>query len=234
MLKSSALAIPSDEGRLGEVREFVSRFCNHAGLAERGAANLRLAVDQVCSLTMQHAYRNRSGELRIELDADKGWIEVRVRETGQALKGVNGPRDLAAWLDVQARRDASSVQLKQLVDRLAYTAGPNGNVWQLRKKMPARPRFQGGLRARYAVRSALVLGALVTVACVPLWILEGNRHRESEVQALQALAFGLVEAARPALASSAAQSAEQSRLQDTVMATRRRETRLLTVHVIDK
>jgi anti-sigma regulatory factor (Ser/Thr protein kinase) len=140
MSKSTVLVIPSEESRLGEVREVVSHFCRSAGLPERGTANLRLAVDQVCSYGIQQAYAGTSGQLRVELEWKKGWVDVRVKDSGAALEGLEKDKDLIPWLEGQGEGQQATVLLHNLVEELSYKPAKKGkNVWCLRKKLPKRP-----------------------------------------------------------------------------------------------
>jgi serine/threonine-protein kinase RsbW len=79
------LEIPADENNLGEVRDFISDVCAQAGFSNRETSNTKLAVDEACTNIIKHAYKEKGGDIRIDVQAEPGSIEINIFDRGEAF-----------------------------------------------------------------------------------------------------------------------------------------------------
>ena len=79
------LEIPADENNLGEVRDFISDICSRAGFPNRDTSNTKLAVDEACTNIIKHAYHSQGGEIRIDVQAEPGKVEINIFDRGEAF-----------------------------------------------------------------------------------------------------------------------------------------------------
>lgn len=233
-MQKAELTLAADEHRLGDVRDFVARVCEPLQLPGRFVANVRLAVDEACTNIIKHAYADRTGEIHIEIEVKRGWLDIRILDQGQAFDGRMSMPQLGALIDSKRKGGLGVFLMHRLMDSVTYQTTPAGNEWRLRKRLPRTATgFGPSMRRRYATRAALVLSAVMLAVGAPLWIHEGQQRQQAEETALRALAFGLAETARPVLLQREELSPEQTRLFEAVHAALRQEKRLLTVQVVD-
>ena len=76
------LDIPADENNLSEVRDFIADICLRAGFSKRETNNTKLAMDEACTNIIKHAYGGVGGEIRIDVQAEPGKVEINIFDRG--------------------------------------------------------------------------------------------------------------------------------------------------------
>lgn len=120
--------IKSDLRQLHQLREFVRSFCARlpeALLDEDGVSKLELAVDEIASNIMKHAYRGQtSREIHVDAEAFAGRIAFRLHHRGPAfhpkavcLPHLNGSRESGLGLYITS----------QCVDDVRYYQDADGS-----------------------------------------------------------------------------------------------------------
>ncbi len=238
--RTERLEIAADERHLSDVRDFIDRTCAACGFAPRAIANIRLAVDEACTNVIKHAYPNggpgaASARLGIAAGAHRGWLEVRIVDQGKPFEGQIDLPQLGELVEARRKGGFGMFLMHRLMDEVRYETTPAGNEWILRKRLPQPPStFARRMRLRYALQASLGIVAISVLAVTPLWLREGRQRERADLQALRALAFGLAEAARPALVQRAELTPEQTHLFEAVLALGREEPRILAVDVVDR
>ena len=77
------LEIPADENNLSEVRDFIADICLRAGFSKRETNNTKLAMDEACTNIIKHAYREQAGDIRIDVQAEPGSVEINIFDRGR-------------------------------------------------------------------------------------------------------------------------------------------------------
>ena len=122
-----SLWIPARTDALARVRRRVAAWGAEAGLSDRRARRLVLAVDEACANAIEHGLKGRpDGRLTLRADVAKGRVEVVVRHRAArfdptAIPHALPPRDLVA--KAVARRAAHGYGLpllNTLVDEVSY------------------------------------------------------------------------------------------------------------------
>ncbi|HVO19970.1 MAG TPA: SpoIIE family protein phosphatase [Anaeromyxobacter sp.] len=121
--------LPGDLGHLEEAMALLQDLARAYGPGF--AYELELAASEIVTNVMEHAYRDRGGELRGQIHLEPDRVEIDIYDDGL-------PFDLAALPEQdprQARERGYGVYIaRQLVDEISYTpATPDGNHWRLVK-----------------------------------------------------------------------------------------------------
>jgi serine/threonine-protein kinase RsbW len=84
--RTFALHVPSSTENLAMIRDFVSSIAAQAGLDDREAARLALAVDEACANVIEHAYRSEPlHEVTVRAVVDDEELKFEVVDTGHGF-----------------------------------------------------------------------------------------------------------------------------------------------------
>jgi anti-anti-sigma factor len=168
------LEVPADENNLSEVRDFIAGICDRAGFSKSETNNTKLAVDEACTNIIKHAYRDQGGDIRIDVQAEPGKIEINIFDRGEPFdwSKVKEP-DLDLYVEIGKKGGLGIYLMNRLMDSLSYSAGPGGNRLYMSKSSSAavahpqlfgslmRPRWTSTLRFKFALRATLGLLGLI-------------------------------------------------------------------------
>src|SRR4028118_436441 len=80
------LAVPSSTENLALIREFVGVIASQAGLNQKDAGKLELAVDEACANAIEHAYgHDQTKEVIIRASLDEETLKIDVEDTGRGF-----------------------------------------------------------------------------------------------------------------------------------------------------
>ncbi|MBN2072187.1 MAG: anti-sigma factor antagonist [Candidatus Krumholzibacteriota bacterium] len=191
------LDIPAEENNLGEVRDFIADICARAGFSKRETNNTKLAMDEACTNIIKHAYKDRAGNIKIEVEAEPGSLEITVFDRGKAFEWskIKDP-DLERYVEIGKKGGLGVYLMNRLMDGLDYKSSENGNSLFMTKRSahavsPAsqrlfhsvKPKWTSTLRFKFAMRATFGLLGLVIFLWTILFI---NQSREIEDQRAQA------------------------------------------------
>jgi anti-anti-sigma factor len=191
------LEVPADENNLSEVRDFIADICERAGFSKSETNNTKLAVDEACTNIIKHAYRDKGGDVRIDVQAEPGKIEINIFDRGEPFEWskVKEP-DLDLYVEIGKKGGLGIYLMNRLMDTLSYSAAPGGNRLYMAKSSTAatapkplfasliRPKWTSTLRFKFAFRATLGLFGLI----VFLWSILFYRQTQ-EVRARHAQAW---------------------------------------------
>jgi anti-anti-sigma factor len=186
------LEIPADENNLSEVRDFMADICARAGFSKRETSNTKLAVDEACTNIIKHAYLNRGGEIRIDVQAEPGRVEVNIFDRGKPFEWskVEDP-DLQEYVEIGKKGGLGIFLMNRLMDELDYSASPAGNHLYMAKSLagaragrpfilPLRPKWTATLRFKFGSRATIGLLMLILLLWGVLFTRQtGNLEMES-------------------------------------------------------
>lgn len=174
------LEVPADENNLSDVRDFIAGICDRAGFSKSETNNTKLAVDEACTNIIKHAYKEKSGDIRIDVQAERGKVEISIFDRGEPFdwSKVKEP-DLDHYVEIGKKGGLGIYLMNRLMDDLSYSASPAGNRLYMMKSAAAvpghaplfdslmRPRWTSTLRFKFALRATLGLLGLVMF----LWVI---------------------------------------------------------------
>ncbi len=166
------LEIPADENNLSEVRDFIAEVCVKAGFSKRETNNTKLAMDEACTNIIKHAYYDKAGTIRIDVQAEPGKVEINIFDRGKPFdwSGVKDP-DLQKYVEIGKKGGLGIFLMNRLMDDLDYQASESGNrLYMLKMAGTGRDRplffsikrkWTSTLRFKFAFRATLGLLGLV-------------------------------------------------------------------------
>jgi len=174
------LEVPADENNLSEVRDFIAGICDRAGFSKSETNNTKLAVDEACTNIIKHAYQDKGGDIRIDVQAEPGKIEINIFDRGEPFdwSKVKEP-DLDLYVEIGKKGGLGIYLMNRLMDSISYSAAPGGNRLYMSKSSSAviahpplfaslmRPKWTSTLRFKFALRATLGLLGLIAF----LWLI---------------------------------------------------------------
>ena len=116
------LTIPSRTSQLARVRRRVACWAEEAGLAERAAQALQLAVDEACANAIEHGYGGRpDGRVEVEVTFREDAVTVVVRHRGDPYDPERyQPPELRGMLEGHRVHGYGLHLMHRLVDEIAF------------------------------------------------------------------------------------------------------------------
>ncbi len=199
------LEIPADENNLSEVRDFISDICARAGFSKRETNNTKLAMDEACTNIIKHAYKDISGSIRIDVQAEPGNVEINIFDRGEPFEWskIKDP-DLQRYVEIGKKGGLGIYLMNRLMDSLDYQSTDAGNRLFMSKSADLgrksaessfasfRQPWTKTLRFKFALRATIGLFGLVLFLGVVQYI---NQTREIESLRNQAW-YGMTNFAR--------------------------------------
>jgi anti-sigma regulatory factor (Ser/Thr protein kinase) len=190
------LEVPADENNLSEVRDFIANICDRAGFSKSETNNTKLAVDEACTNIIKHAYREKGGDIRLDVQAEPGKIEINIFDRGEPFdwSKVQEP-DLDLYVEIGKKGGLGIYLMNRLMDSLSYSAAPGGNRLFMSKSSAAasaqqplfasliRPKWTSTLRFKFALRATLGLLGLIAFLWSILFYRQTLDVRGKDVQA---------------------------------------------------
>lgn len=100
---SHKLSIPSQTSQLARVRRYVASWAAEAGLSQKDADALQMAVDEACANAIEHGYGGKpDGTVDVEAKLKADEVIVTVRHHGEPFDPKQ--HQLAALTDMRKKR----------------------------------------------------------------------------------------------------------------------------------
>jgi serine/threonine-protein kinase RsbW len=85
------LVSPARPAAVPALRRRAIAFVTENGAGEELAADVALAVSEAITNVVKYAYGPEGGTVEFDAAADKGWLEIRVRDQGSGFSRGNSP-----------------------------------------------------------------------------------------------------------------------------------------------
>jgi anti-sigma regulatory factor (Ser/Thr protein kinase) len=120
------LAVPSSTENLALIREFVGVIASQAGLDQKDAGKLELAVDEACANVIEHAYgHDQTKEVIIRASLDEETLKIDVEDTGRGFDPGSVKQDeLDELINKRATGGLGMRLMKTLMDEVRYEIEP--------------------------------------------------------------------------------------------------------------
>jgi serine/threonine-protein kinase RsbW len=133
------LSLPGTLDSLAPLREYVDRAALAAGLEQRAAYRLRLAIDEIATNVITHGYQEAglAGDLRVETHIGDEALTIALEDTGARYDPQSRelPEDLHRPLEERAVGGLGIFLTLTGVDEFSYSSndGRNRNVFVMRR-----------------------------------------------------------------------------------------------------
>jgi serine/threonine-protein kinase RsbW len=135
--KSNQLTVSGYFKNLTQIGDFINRAAIQAGLDNRAAFAIHMAVDEACANIIEHAYGGEGrGQIRVTYKLHEDGLEVIIYDQGKQFDPSQLPElDTQATLSERYSRGMGVFFIRNLMDRVEYKFGtPQGNQLILFKR----------------------------------------------------------------------------------------------------
>ena len=123
--------------RLPAVLDFVEEFFRDAEVPETASFGAHLAVDEVCTNIIRHAYADAAGPMTVicRREGDMVWVETFDRGGPFNPDAVKTP-DITAPLEERPIGGLGIFLVRKMMDTVHYARDPDGrNHWRMGKRI---------------------------------------------------------------------------------------------------
>jgi serine/threonine-protein kinase RsbW len=128
--------------QLDDIREFVARAAQDAGLDDPSVYSIELCTDEACTNIIEHAYRGQeNGEIECTCDSNDEKLVIIIRDHGKPFDPSNvAVPDLDADLEDRPVGGLGVFLMKKLMDEVRFEQlGESGNVLTMvKRRRPAK------------------------------------------------------------------------------------------------
>jgi len=131
-----SLRVPSDLGRLAEVRDLVRAAADEAGATEACTADMVQAVDEATTNAIIHGHAGGSGWVEVAATAREDQLVVSIADDAPAFDPTSVPAPDLSVHPAERRPGGMGVLLARLcVDEMTYRPRPGGgNILTLTRR----------------------------------------------------------------------------------------------------
>ncbi len=121
--------VPARYESIRALMSLLGQFVRRARLGEREAFECRLALDEACVNIIEHAYDNDPfGEIMVSLEAAPGKCTICLTDFGHPFDPRSVPPPArGVGLDEMRPGGLGLALMRQMMDEVEYTVGPEGN-----------------------------------------------------------------------------------------------------------
>lgn len=124
------LIVASRLENLAKIADFVTTATHQAGLSDRAAYGVQMAVDEACTNVIEHAYGNQNnGDIRITYQLEATCLRLIITDKGTPFDpSIVAKPDPNAPLEARSSRGMGMFLMRNLVDEIEYQfQTPQGN-----------------------------------------------------------------------------------------------------------
>ncbi len=162
------MSFPADEGQLEDIRGSVKNALGDSDLAAKDINSVLLAIEEVCTNVIRHAYLYAPGTIRIKIAIHPGKVIFSVFDKGRRFDYDHSDTpDLGRYVKTGRKGGLGLYLIRKMMDSVSYYSRDGENELRMEKKAdkPAvrSIRPQGvSIRVKFALWASLVVFAIVT------------------------------------------------------------------------
>ncbi len=142
MEQAQQLSVPGRFEYLAQIAGFVTQAARSAGLSEDDVFHVEMAVDEACSNIIEHAYRQRGGEIVLTCRTpEPGRLEIVIHDDGESFDPAVIPPPVLgdpANLENLKTGGLGLYFMRKLMDEVRFECVPDaGNTLYLSKQRRA-------------------------------------------------------------------------------------------------
>jgi len=135
--ESSSFSFPADKKEVGRVVSFINSFLEKKSVGPKVVSQIDIAVDEVCSNIFNYAYKDKKGQVLVQIDYQDGIITIRFVDTGVKFNPLEKEDpDVSLSLEERKIGGLGIYLVKQLMDDVTYEYSPSKeNILTIIKKV---------------------------------------------------------------------------------------------------
>lgn len=134
---SSCFSFPADKKEVGRVVDFINGFLEKKDMNCKIISQIDIAVDEICSNIFNYAYKDKKGQVLVEISYRDKMVVIRFVDTGVKFNPLE-KEDPDVHLSLQERKigGLGIYLVKQLMDDVKYEYSlKNENILTITKKV---------------------------------------------------------------------------------------------------
>ena len=134
---SSSFSFPADKKEVGRVVDFINGFLEKKDMNIKIISQIDIAVDEICSNIFNYAYKDKKGQVLVEISYQDKMVTIRFVDTGVKFNPLE-KEDPDVNLSLQERKigGLGIYLVKQLMDDVKYEYSlKNENILTIIKKV---------------------------------------------------------------------------------------------------
>ena len=134
---NSSFSFPADKKEVGRVVDFINGFLEKKDMNSKIISQIDIAVDEICSNIFNYAYKDKKGQVLVEISYQDKMVTIRFIDTGVKFNPLE-KEDPDVNLSLQERKigGLGIYLVKQLMDDVKYEYSlKNENILTIIKKV---------------------------------------------------------------------------------------------------
>lgn len=162
------MSFPADEGQLEDIRGSVKNVLGDTDLAAKDINSVLLAIEEVCTNVIRHAYLYAPGTIRIKIAIHPGKVIFSVFDRGRRFDYDHSDSpDLGRYVKTGRKGGLGLYLIRKMMDSVSYYSRDGENELRMEKKadkLAVRTIRPPGIsiRVKFALWASLVVFAIVT------------------------------------------------------------------------
>jgi len=136
-MKAHSLEIAAELKNIAALHRFIESSARDLSIYDEDVFDLRLAVEEVVTNTINHGYRGRKGGIRIEISRKNNTVTIQLRDRAEDFNpAAFPPTDPEAPLSERPAGGRGLLLLRESVDEIRHaSAEGGGNHLTLKKRL---------------------------------------------------------------------------------------------------
>ncbi|MFI5333834.1 MAG: ATP-binding protein [Chlamydiales bacterium] len=130
--------IRAEMGELEGALRWVRECCAEAGLARKESGDVELAMEEIITNIIRHAYAGKKGEISLVCNLTKEEVQFIVKDSGVFFNPVQKHPKVDPTVDLDERKEGGLgiFFVEKLMDRVNYERQEPFNILRVSKKIP--------------------------------------------------------------------------------------------------
>lgn len=137
------ISFPSLPENVGLARVIVAAFAAQLDFTLNELEEIRVATSEAVSNCVIHAYREKSGEIQLELKIEDGALQIKVIDEGCGIQDLDLAKTPAYSTDPE-RMGLGLVFMESFMDEMTIESQPNQGTQVIMIKKPERSKHSDG------------------------------------------------------------------------------------------
>lgn len=167
-VKEVFMSFPADEGQLEDIRGSVKNVLHESDLSPKDINSVLLAIEEVCTNVIRHAYLYAPGTIKIKIAIHPGRVVFSVFDRGRQFDYDHSDTpDLGRYVKTGRKGGLGLYLIRKMMDSVSYYSRDGENELRMEKraeKQPSRTIRPPGvsIRVKFALWASLVVFAIIS------------------------------------------------------------------------